>query len=134
MTRINMNFNAEVSEGGTRGSRIETAAQSRPSLVDGSWAQPEGTAAEWRMVVDAIKVKRSDRPGRRIGVTVHDDGRVKFYSPRNCTGPDDVVRVAANEVGAWLESAEALLANAEVSDRRAHAPENTTGANGGSLH
>lgn len=24
--------------------------------------------------------------------------------------------------------------NAEVSDRRAHAPENTTGANGGSLH
>jgi hypothetical protein len=29
---------------------------------------------------------------------------------------------------------EALGMNAEVSDRRAHAPENTTGANGGSLH
>lgn len=109
------------SEGGV-GSSVGLASRLRKSkwlddwyVVDGSWAQPEGTAAEWRMVVDAIKVKRSDRPGRRIGVTVHDDGRVKFYSPRNCTGPDDVVRVAANEVRAWLESAEALLANSKLS-------------------
>jgi hypothetical protein len=80
-------------------------------VVDGSLAQPEGTAAEWRMVMDAMRRKRSERPGRRIGVTVYDDGRVKFYSPRNCAGPDDVVRVAANEAAAWLASAEVLLAN-----------------------
>jgi hypothetical protein len=30
--RLQKEFNAEVSEGGTRDSRIETAAQSRPSL------------------------------------------------------------------------------------------------------
>lgn len=32
VTRIKARHNAEVSEGGTRDSRIETAAQSRPSL------------------------------------------------------------------------------------------------------
>ncbi len=33
----------------------------------------------------------------------------------------------------WLEKAKPQH-NAEVSDRRAHSNENTTGANGGSLH
>lgn len=80
-------------------------------VVDGSWAQPEGTAAEWHMVIEAIKAKRSEQPGRRIAVTAYDDGRVKFYSPRNCTGPDDVVRLGVDEVETWLASAEALLAN-----------------------
>ncbi len=91
-------------------------------VVDGSGAQPEGTAAEWRLVVDAIKAKRSEQPGRRIGVTVYDDGRVKFLSPRNCTGPDDVVRIAANDVEAWLASAEALLANDKLTDGSANNP------------
>jgi len=37
--------------------------------------------------------------------------------------------------GGWLKwHIEIKWPNAEVSGRRAHAPENTTGANGGSLH
>lgn len=70
------------------------------SLHRGSWAIPEGTTAEWRIIVEAIE--RGDAQGRgdgrRLAMRRGEDGSVILWSPRNSSGANDHVHVAKEDV------------------------------------
>ena len=57
-----------------------------------------------------------------------------FYSVRHLIAVDEETEAVVFGQLVKHIHATARMANNEVGDRRAHAPENTTGANGGSLH
>jgi hypothetical protein len=48
----------------------------------GGDSAPEGTAAEWREIVTAIRARASDCPGVRLGM-IYSTNNTRFYSPRN---------------------------------------------------
>lgn len=78
-------------------------------VVDGApFGQPEGTSAEWKAAIEAIKRKERYRDARRLGVRILPGG-FGFYSPRNVTSEDDYVSLCAREVQEFIEQAEALL-------------------------
>lgn len=65
-----------------------------------------------------------------LPVVCNQHGAISVVTPYGNLG----VKPLECDIIEWREPNESERPNAEVSDRRAHAPENTTGANGGSLH
>ena len=78
-------------------------------VVDGApFAQPEGTAAEWKEVIALMREGKNGRPGRRVGVRMRPDGSAELRSPRNSVDEDDFALVS--DVASWISSAELTLA------------------------
>ena len=81
-------------------------------VVDGCWAQPEGTPEEWRTVVEAIKAGRSEHSARRVAVEMDGTGYARIYSPRNEVEDNGGVLLAPDELPGWVAAAEATIKQA----------------------
>ena len=84
-------------------------------VVDGSWAQPEGTKEEWLWIIAGIEDSIASgvmddhyTGGRRLSVNLFPT-YIEFYSPRNQSSDDDVVRIKNEGLPAWLEQAKKVL-------------------------
>lgn len=76
----------------------------------------EGTWAEWNSIIKAILEQRSHRAGRRLAIT-HYENHIKLYSPRNCQGPDDCIRINREDLSNWIRVTQTILnANAHTSN------------------
>lgn len=69
----------------------------------------EGSRAEWRAIIKALKDRRTHQAGRRLAVSFGFENCARLYSPRNCVGPDDLVRIPEREIPAWIKYAEKVL-------------------------
>ena len=84
-------------------------------VVDGSWAQPEGSKEEWLEVIDGIEASMATGKmdahytgGRRLAVNLYNN-QAEFYSPRNQSSDDDVSIITREDLPAWLEQAKRTL-------------------------
>jgi hypothetical protein len=102
---------------------VTTTPEGIPLLQESGWLPDwfflgseaeggEGTWAEWNSIIKAIQEQRSHRAGRRLAVT-HYEGHIKLYSPRNCNGPDDCIRINRSDLQVWIKLAQTAL-NANI--------------------
>lgn len=76
--------------------------------VDGCWAQPEGSASEWREVIAAMKTGECCCAGIRLLVSNDVSGCV-LSSPRNQVESEDSVFIPNEHLASWIETAEKVL-------------------------
>ena len=76
--------------------------------VDGCWAQPEGSASEWREVIEAMKAWITCSPGIRLCADRDVSGYV-LSSPRNQRDFMDAVFIPNEHLDNWIEAAEKVL-------------------------
>ena len=70
--------------------------------------QPEGSGAEWREILAAMKERRSCTHFRRIAVEFDSGGNAWFWSPRNSLNHMGAT-VHAADVDAWVTTAGHVL-------------------------
>ncbi len=78
-------------------------------MVDGApFAQPEGSADDWKAVITSMKEGKDNWTARRVGL-IFRNGYAGLYSPRNSMDDDDNMLIAPDEILGWIANAEALL-------------------------